>query len=160
VSTSSKPGGSTYATGGFGSSSHLAVALFSFISGAKFNHVSYKGAGPALTDVVAAHIDFTVATLPGAIQQVRSSGLRALGISSLTRSPELPTCRPSPRPDRMVTNMSHGSASSLPGQLGPSWLLASGPCCAKPLIQPTPAIGCASKASSRKFGSRINFAKR
>jgi Tripartite tricarboxylate transporter family receptor len=53
VSTSSKPGGSTHATGGFGSSSHLAVALFSFISGAKFNHVPYKGAGPALADVVA-----------------------------------------------------------------------------------------------------------
>jgi tripartite-type tricarboxylate transporter receptor subunit TctC len=85
-----KPGSITYATGGFGSSSHLAVALFSLLSGAEFNHVPYKGAGPALADVVAGHIDFTVATMPGAIQQVRSSSLRALGISSLTRSPELP----------------------------------------------------------------------
>jgi tripartite-type tricarboxylate transporter receptor subunit TctC len=85
-----KPGSITYATGGFGSSSHLAVALFSFLSGAKFNHVPYKGAGPALADVVGGHVDFTIATMPGAIQQVRSSGLRALGISSLTRSPELP----------------------------------------------------------------------
>ncbi len=85
-----KPGGITYATGGFGSSSHLAVALFSLLSGAKFNHVPYKGAGPALADVVAGHVDFTVATMPGAIQQVRSSGVRVLGISSLTRSNELP----------------------------------------------------------------------
>jgi len=85
-----KPGVITYATGGFGSSSHLAVALFSFLSGAKFTHVPYKGAGPALVDVVAGHVDFTVATMPAAIQQVRSSSLRALGISSLTRSPELP----------------------------------------------------------------------
>ena len=85
-----KPGRITYATGGFGSSSHLAVALFSFLSGAKFNHVPYKGAGPALADVVAGHVDFTVATMPGAIQQVRSRGVRALGISTLTRSPELP----------------------------------------------------------------------
>jgi tripartite-type tricarboxylate transporter receptor subunit TctC len=84
------PGVITYATGGFGSSSHLAVALFSFLSGAKFTHVPYKGAGPALADVVAGHVDFTVATMPAAIQQVRSSGLRVLGISSLTRSPELP----------------------------------------------------------------------
>jgi tripartite-type tricarboxylate transporter receptor subunit TctC len=83
------PGAITYATGGFGSSSHLAVALFSFLSGAKFTHVPYKGAGPALADVVAGHVDFTVATMPAAIQQVRSSGLRALGISSPTRSPEL-----------------------------------------------------------------------
>jgi tripartite-type tricarboxylate transporter receptor subunit TctC len=85
-----KPGAITYATGGFGSSSHLAVALFSFLAGAKFTHVPYKGAGPALADVVAGHVDFTVATMPAAIQHVRSSSLRALGISSLTRSPELP----------------------------------------------------------------------
>jgi tripartite-type tricarboxylate transporter receptor subunit TctC len=85
-----KPGSITYATGGFGSSSHLAVALFASLSGTTFNHVPYKGAGPALADVVAGHVDFTVATMPGAIQQVRSHGVRALGISTLTRSPELP----------------------------------------------------------------------
>jgi tripartite-type tricarboxylate transporter receptor subunit TctC len=85
-----KPGSITYATGGFGSSSHLAVALLGSLSGTKFNHVPYKGAGPALADVVAGHVDFTVATMPGAIQQVRSRGVRALGISTLTRSPELP----------------------------------------------------------------------
>ena len=85
-----KPGSATFATGGFGSSSHLAVALFSYLSGAKFNHVPYKGAGPALADVVAGHVDFTVATMPGAIQHVRAGGVRALAISSLTRSPELP----------------------------------------------------------------------
>jgi tripartite-type tricarboxylate transporter receptor subunit TctC len=85
-----KPGDITFATGGFGSSSHLAVALFSYLSGVKFNHVPYKGAGPALADVVAGHVDFTVATMPGAIQQVRTGGLRALGISSRARSPDLP----------------------------------------------------------------------
>ena len=85
-----KPGSLTYATGGFGSSSHLAVTLFSYLSGVKFHHVPYKGAGPALADVVSGHVDFTVATMPGAIQQVRSGLLRALGISTLTRSPELP----------------------------------------------------------------------
>jgi tripartite-type tricarboxylate transporter receptor subunit TctC len=85
-----KPGSITYGTGGVGSSSHLAVALLSLLSGAEFSHVPYKGAGPALADVVAGHVDFTIATMPAAIQQVRSSGLRALGISSQTRSPELP----------------------------------------------------------------------
>ena len=80
----------TYATGGYGSSSHLAVALFSNLSGTRFNHVPYKGAGPALADVVAGHIDFMVATMPGAIGQVRGGALRALGISSLARSSRLP----------------------------------------------------------------------
>jgi len=85
-----KPDGITFATGGYGSSSHLAVALFSSLSGTRFNHVPYKGAGPALADVVAGHIDFTVATMPGALGQVRGGALRALGISSPARSPELP----------------------------------------------------------------------
>ena len=85
-----KPGAITFATGGYGSSSHLAVALFSNLSGAAFNHVPYKGAGPALADVIAGRIDFTIATMPGAIGQVRGGALRALGISSLARSPELP----------------------------------------------------------------------
>jgi len=80
----------TFATGGFGSSSHLAVTLFSHMADVKFNHIPYKGAGPALADVVAGHVDFTLATMPGAIQQVRAGSLRALGISSLMRSPELP----------------------------------------------------------------------
>ena len=155
-----KPGGITYATGGFGSSSHLAVALFSFLSGAKFNHVPYKGAGPALADVVAGHVDFTVATMPGAIQQVRSSGLRALGISSLTRSPELPDV-----PTIADTGLPGYEYVAwfgvfAPGTTRPELVARIGPCCAKPLIQPTPAIGCASKAVSRKFRSQINFAKR
>jgi tripartite-type tricarboxylate transporter receptor subunit TctC len=85
-----RPGSLTFATGGFGSSSHLAVTLFGYMSGVTFNHVPYKGAGPALADVVAGHVDFTVATMPGAIQQVHAGGLRALGISSLKRSSELP----------------------------------------------------------------------
>jgi len=85
-----RPGSLTFATGGFGSSSHLAVTLFGYMSGVTFNHVPYKGAGPALADVVAGHVDFTVATMPGAIQQVHAGSLRALGISSLKRSPELP----------------------------------------------------------------------
>jgi tripartite-type tricarboxylate transporter receptor subunit TctC len=84
------PDAITYATGGYGSSSHLAVALFSNLSGARFNHVPYKGAGPALADVMAGHIGFTVATMPGAIGQVRGGALRALGISSRARSSELP----------------------------------------------------------------------
>src|SRR5215471_10917277 len=85
-----KPDGITFATGGYGSSSHLAVALFSSLSGTRFNHVPYKGAGPALADVVAGHVDFTVATMPAALQPVQAGSLRALGISSLKRSPELP----------------------------------------------------------------------
>src|SRR5205823_14304187 len=70
-----RPGSLTFATGGVGSSSHLAVTLFGYMSGVTFNHVPDKGAGPALPHVVAGHDDFTVATMPGAIQQVHAGSL-------------------------------------------------------------------------------------
>ena len=89
-SAKQKPGAVTYGTGGIGSSSHLAVELFRNMAGVTFNHVPYKGAGPALTEVIAGQIDFMIATMPGAVMHVRSTRLRAIGISTLKRSPELP----------------------------------------------------------------------
>ena len=61
-----KPGVITFGTGGIGSSSHLAVELFRTLSGTTFNHVPYKGAGPALTDVIGGQVNFMIATMPGA----------------------------------------------------------------------------------------------
>lgn len=89
-----KPGVVTFGTGGVGSSSHLAVVLFQSLSGASFNHVPYKGAGPALVDVLAGQVNFMIATMPGAIPYVKAGRLRALGISSTRRSallPDVPT---------------------------------------------------------------------
>ena len=85
-----KPGAVTFGTGGIGSSSHLAVELFRNLAGVTFNHVPYKGAGPALIDVIAGQIDFMIATMPGAAPHVRGGRLRAIGISTLKRSPGLP----------------------------------------------------------------------
>lgn len=85
-----KPGTITFGTGGIGSSSHLAVVLLQAMSGTSMNHVAYKGAGPALVEVVAGQINFMVATMPGAISQVKAGRLRALGISSTRRSPVVP----------------------------------------------------------------------
>jgi len=85
-----QPGAITYGTGGTGSSSHLAVILFQEMSNTTLNHISYKGAGPALIEVISGQINFMVATMPGAITQVKGGRLRALGISSTQRSPVLP----------------------------------------------------------------------
>lgn len=85
-----KPGAVTFGTGGIGSSSHLAVVLLQAMSGVSLNHVAYKGAGPALVEVVTGQINFMVATMPGAIAQVKGGRLRALGISSARRSLVLP----------------------------------------------------------------------
>jgi tripartite-type tricarboxylate transporter receptor subunit TctC len=85
-----KPGAVTFGTGGIGSSSHLAVVLLQAMSATSLNHVAYKGAGPALVEVVAGQINFMIATMPGAISQVKAGRLRALGISSAQRSPVVP----------------------------------------------------------------------
>ena len=85
-----KPGGITFGSGGVGSSSHLAVELFRSLAGIQLNHVPYKGAGPALGDVIAGQIGFMIATMPGALPHVKSTRLRALGVSSLTRAAVLP----------------------------------------------------------------------
>jgi tripartite-type tricarboxylate transporter receptor subunit TctC len=85
-----KPGAISYGTGGIGSASHLAVELFRILSGTTFNHVPYKGAGPALTETMGGQVHFMIATMPGAIQHVRGGRLRALGVSTLKRSPAAP----------------------------------------------------------------------
>lgn len=89
-----KPGMVTFGTGGVGSSSHLAVELFGILSGTRFNHVPFKGAGPAVAAVVAGELNFTIAPMPASISLVRAGRLRALGVSGLKRSPaaeDIPT---------------------------------------------------------------------
>lgn len=89
-----RPGIITYGTGGVGSSSHLAVELFGILSGTRFNHIPFKGAGPAVTAVVAGELNFTIAPMPAAISHTRAGRLRALGVSGLRRSPaaaDIPT---------------------------------------------------------------------
>ncbi len=89
-----KPGVVTYGTGGVGSSSHLAVELFGLLSGTRFNHVPFKGAGPAVAAVVGGDLNFTIAPMPASISLVRAGRLRALGVSALKRSPaaeDIPT---------------------------------------------------------------------
>ena len=89
-----KPGVISYGTGGVGSSSHLAVELFGILSGTRFNHVPFKGAGPAVIAVVAGELNFTIAPMPATISHTRAGRLRALGVSGLKRSPaaaDIPT---------------------------------------------------------------------
>ena len=89
-----KPAQVPYGSGGVGSSAHLAVEMFQQLSGVKFMHVPYKGAGPALIDTIAGQVQFMIATMPAATSAIRGGKLRALGVSGAKRSPafpELPT---------------------------------------------------------------------
>jgi tripartite-type tricarboxylate transporter receptor subunit TctC len=83
----------TYASGGNGSSQHLAGALFTHMAGVNMTHVPYKGGAPALLDLVGGNVK-TMIVQPTSREQITSGQLRALAVSSATRSrhyPDIPT---------------------------------------------------------------------
>ena len=85
-----KPGELTYATPGSGTASHLSAELFQKAAGIKLQHVPYKGAAPALTDVLGGQVQLFVSSVPSAIAQVKAGKLRAIAVTTSRRSPALP----------------------------------------------------------------------
>jgi tripartite-type tricarboxylate transporter receptor subunit TctC len=89
-----KPGTLNFASAGVGSSSHLAGELFRVLAGADIVHVPYKGAGPAMVDVLSGRVQLYFATLPAAMPHLKSGKLAAVAVTSAARSrarPDLPT---------------------------------------------------------------------
>ncbi|AUT48054.1 tripartite tricarboxylate transporter substrate binding protein [Achromobacter sp. AONIH1] len=79
-----------YATPGTGTSLHLAGELFASTAGVRLTHVPYRGSAPGLNDTVAGHVPMMFDNMPSALQLVKAGKLRALAITSATRSPQLP----------------------------------------------------------------------
>jgi len=89
-----KPGELNYASSGSGAAAHLAAELFKTMAGVEMVHVPYKGAQPALTDVIAGRAQLMFATSASVIPYVKAGRLRALAVTTSRRSasvPELPT---------------------------------------------------------------------
>jgi len=84
------PGKHTYASVGNGSFPHLAGELFQQMTGARFTHVPYRGAAPATIDLLSGQIDLGILNAPPLLEHIRSGKLRALGVASLQRTPQLP----------------------------------------------------------------------
>lgn len=86
-----RPGVSiTFASAGAGSLQHMAGELFKSMTKADILHVPYKGAAPAMTDLLAGHVTMAFDTMPSAMPHVRAGKLKALGISTPKRVPSLP----------------------------------------------------------------------
>lgn len=79
-----------YGTAAYGSSGHLAAELFRQLAGVKLAQVPYKGAAPAIADLLGGQIHMTFDNIPVALPHIRSGRLRALGVTSARRSPLLP----------------------------------------------------------------------
>src|SRR5439155_4831703 len=88
------PGKINMASGGSGGSDHLAVELFKMMAGLKMIHVPYRGAAPALTDLIGGQVQLMFASLPASIEYIRAGKLRSLAVTTATRSevlPDMPT---------------------------------------------------------------------
>lgn len=84
------PGRVNYASSGNGTLQHIGAELLALRTGVKMVHVPYKGAGPALTDVLSGQVELLITTPPAVVSHIRSGSLRALAIASKTRHPMLP----------------------------------------------------------------------
>jgi tripartite-type tricarboxylate transporter receptor subunit TctC len=85
-----QPGKRTYATPGSGSSGHFAAESFLRPQGLTMNHIPYKGAAPAITDLIGGQVDSSFATLGSVLPHIQSGKLQALAVAAPRRSPLLP----------------------------------------------------------------------
>ncbi|MCK1281052.1 tripartite tricarboxylate transporter substrate binding protein [Bradyrhizobium sp. 61] len=86
-----KPGALNFGSAGNGSSTHMIAELFKLKAKVDLTHVPYRGSAPALNDLVAGQIQLMVENLPTALPFIESGTVRALGVTSATRSPSLPS---------------------------------------------------------------------
>lgn len=84
------PGKINMASSGAGTSVHLSGELFKFMSGVDMKHIPYKGAGPAINDLIPGQVDVLFDNMPSIIGHIRGGTLRALAVTSAQRSPALP----------------------------------------------------------------------
>jgi tripartite-type tricarboxylate transporter receptor subunit TctC len=85
----SRPGQINYASSGNGSTQHLTGALFSKMAGINMTHIPYRGSGPVTADLLAGQVQVGFPGIAGMLPHIKSGRLRALGVTSSKRSPEL-----------------------------------------------------------------------
>jgi len=84
------PGKLNYATSGVGSINNFSTNLFMAAAGIKLTHIPYKGMGPAVTDLLGGQTEILIASAPSILAQVKAGKVRALAVTSPTRSPVAP----------------------------------------------------------------------
>jgi tripartite-type tricarboxylate transporter receptor subunit TctC len=115
------PGGLSYGSAGVGATSHIAAELFKSMAEIDMQHVPYRGTGPALVDLVAGRVQLIIDNLPPIVPFIRNGQLRALAVSTQSRSPLLP-------------DLPTISESGLPGFSAYSWQIVAAPTGTPPSI--------------------------
>jgi tripartite-type tricarboxylate transporter receptor subunit TctC len=88
------PGKLSYASAGSGTSLHLSAELFKMMTGINMLHVPYRGGAPALTDLLGGQVQVMFDIIPGSIETIRAGKVRALAVTTATRSEALPEIPP------------------------------------------------------------------
>jgi tripartite-type tricarboxylate transporter receptor subunit TctC len=88
------PGSMSMGSAGIGSTPHVTGELFKMMAGVDLLHVPYRGAGPAIVDLLGGQLQVMFATMPSSIQHIRGGKLRALAVTTATRSQALPDAAP------------------------------------------------------------------
>lgn len=88
-----KSDGATLASSGIGSVPHLAMELLADVTKTNLRHVPYKGVAPAITDVIAGHVDAIFIDVPVSLAHIKAGKLKALGLAAPRRHPMLPDTR-------------------------------------------------------------------
>jgi tripartite-type tricarboxylate transporter receptor subunit TctC len=104
-----------YASSGIGSTHHLSAELFKKMTGLKLRHVPYRGAAPAMNDLIAGHVPILFDNLPTVVPQVQAGTVRALAVASPKRLVSLPDV-----PTFEEAGLAHFEASSWFGVLAPA----------------------------------------
>jgi tripartite-type tricarboxylate transporter receptor subunit TctC len=115
------PGKVSYGSTGIGSSNHLSMELFKSMAGIDIVHVPYKGSAPMVNDLLGGHIDTAFDNTPNVLPQVNADKLRALGVSSKTRS-------------ALAGNVSTVSEAGVPGYEVTVWFGIVGPTGMRPEV--------------------------
>jgi len=110
-----RPNDIRMATGGPGTTSHLIAELFAISAGVRVLIVPYKGAGPALIDLLGGHVDARVDQISSSLEHIRSSQLRAIAVTTTRRSAQLPDL-----PTLAETVLPGFDASTVNGVLAPA----------------------------------------
>jgi tripartite-type tricarboxylate transporter receptor subunit TctC len=134
-----KPGRLSFASQGSGTSAHLAGELFKNLTGTFITHIPYRGAGPALTDLLGGQVDMMFATASAVGPFIQSGKLRALGVTTAQRSPSA-----------LLANVPTIAESGVPGYVADSWygLLA-------PAGTPAPVIARLNAAARKAAQSEM-----
>lgn len=108
----------TYASAGFGTTLHLSGEMMNSLAGVEVTHIPYKGAGPALADLLGGRVDMLFDNLPGSLPSVRAGQIKPVAVTAKSRIAELPDVP--------------AFAEALPGYEMTSWTVLVGPANMKP----------------------------